>query len=281
MPKKALGKGLEALLPKGNQKEAQALIEIPLDHIDTNPHQPRKDFSAEQLEELAASISDSGVLQPIIVQQQDQRYIIVIGERRVRASRLAGKTTIPAIVKKYSPKNFLRLALIENIQREDLNPIEQAFAFKAYMEQFKVTQEELAAQLNKDRSVIANTVRLLNLPPVVQDQLRLGAISAGHARNLLSLKEPAEQIMLSERIMKESWSVRETEQFFKKARRKRAKKAPSKIKRGDPHLNAVREQMIRYLGTKVTVVPNNRGGQIIINYFDEQDFNRLVDLILK
>lgn len=282
MRKKALGKGLEALLPPTQNGEYNKLLELSLDKIDPNPQQPRRSFEEGQLSELAESIRANGVLQPIIVQPKRDRYIIIVGERRVRAARLAGQKKIPALIRKYDDNDLLKLALIENIQREDLTPIEQALAFKEFMRQFDITQEELAKQLGKDRSVIANTMRLLKLPSALQQKIQSGELPQGHARNLLAIRDTAEQIEIADRIIRESWSVRQTEQFVQK--QKRRKKTSKKVNRGhsdDVFQNALKEKLTRHLETKVVINVTPKGGQIVINYYDDDDLTRLVNRIIK
>jgi len=283
MQKKALGKGLEALIPKTHQAENNQLLDLPLLKIDPNPNQPRRTFPPEQLAELARSIEENGVLQPIVVQPQGDRYIIIFGERRVRAARLAGKETIPALIRKYQDHDLLRLALIENIQREDLTPIEQALAFDEYIQTMDVTQEELAEQMGKDRSVITNTLRLLKLPAAVQQVVQSGELSAGHARNLLAITDTSDQIETAQRIIREAWSVRQTEQFVQKYKSRKSKPSSktSTASRPNPFVASLRETIVRHLGTKVEINQDRKGGHIVITYYDEDDLTRLVNLILK
>lgn len=287
MAKKALGKGLEALLPKlknsENDESKQNVIEVPLDSLAPNPHQPRKHFDQTHLDELADSIKQNGVLQPIIAQKEGDSFVIIVGERRVRASRIAGLKTVPALIKDFSEKNALQIALIENIQRENLNPIEEAYAFEEYMKQLNVTQEIMAKQVSKDRSVIANTLRLLKLPGQVKEYVRQGRLSAGHARNLLALQNEDEQLRVAETIITEAWTVRDVEKFVKQNKKTRRKKInkPAADKILEPNLLAVREQMVRVFGTKVSIVPQKKGGQIVIEYYDDDDLNRLIEMLLK
>lgn len=207
--KGGLGKGLSALIPTGPERER--LLEIPIDEINPNPYQPRKSLGEESLEELANSIRQHGLLQPIIVRKVDDRYEIVAGERRYRAAKMAGLQKVPAIVKEVSDEESMEYALIENLQREDLNPIEAASALKLLMERFGLTQEEVADKIGKNRSTVANLLRLLKLPEEIQNMVSEGKISMGHARALLSLDNPEEQKKLALEIVNRSLSVREVE----------------------------------------------------------------------
>lgn len=267
-----------------SKEEADRITSLSLDRIDPNPSQPRHVFDQQQLEELAASIKASGLLQPIVVKQEGDRYIVVVGERRLRASRIAGLETIPALVRECSDEEMLQLALIENLQREDLDAIDQARAFHEYMVRFHFTQEELAALLGRDRSVIANTLRLLNLPQSVQNRIREGLLSPGHARGLLSLEEPELQESLAEQIIDEAWTVRKTEDVIRRRKPavKKGKKKPNrKVSVSDPHVAAARERLVRHLGTKVTLECQRRGGSIVISWHDDDDLDRLIDLITR
>lgn len=283
MTRKALGKGFEALLPQLTSKEeADRITSLSLDRIDPNPSQPRHVFDQQQLEELAASIKTSGVLQPIVVKQEGDRYIVVVGERRLRASRLAGLETIPALVRDVTDEEMLHWALIENLQREDLDAIDQAQAFHDYMSRYNLTQEELATTVGKDRSAIANTLRLLNLPLPVQNYIREGLLSPGHARGLLGLDDPEQQENLAEQIIQEAWTVRKTEDVVRQRKtpsKNKKKKPNSNLSVSDPHISAGRERLVRYLGTKVSFDCHRRGGSIVISWFDEDDLDRLIDLI--
>ncbi|MBN2382287.1 ParB/RepB/Spo0J family partition protein [bacterium] len=283
MQKKALGKGLDALIPKIRTESNDQLSDLSLTKIDPNPKQPRRIFQPEHLEELAQSIKENGVLQPIVVHPRGDRYIIVFGERRVRAARMAGLSTIPALIRKHDDRDLLKYALIENIQREDLDPIEQALAFDEFMQTLEVTQEELAEQLGKDRSVIANTLRLLKLPTTVQQAIQKGDLSAGHARNLLALKDSADQIEVAQRIIRENWTVRQTEHFVQKNKSKRKIKTnkATSIQKTEPFIPNLREKLVRYLGTKVMINQESKGGNIVISFFDEDDLTRLITLITK
>src|SRR5262245_2736543 len=206
-----LGRGLGALLPATTQEAARPVIEIAVDAIAANPQQPRKLFSDNELKELAASLERTGVLQPVVVRRMGQGYQLVIGERRWRAAKLAGLTKIPAVIREATDAQSLELALVENLLREDLNPMEEAEAYQRLLAEFGWTQEELAQRVGRDRSSVANSIRLLKLPAQIQEDLRAGRLTMGHARALLSLGSSSEQLKLREEILAHSWSVRTTE----------------------------------------------------------------------
>ncbi|MBA2661560.1 MAG: ParB/RepB/Spo0J family partition protein [Bradymonadaceae bacterium] len=211
----ALGKGLGALIPKSNaSSERREFIRLPLDRIDTAAKQPRAHFDARAIEELAASIRESGLIQPLVVREKNGRFELIAGERRLRACKVAGLTDVPVVIKDVSDVQAYTLALIENIQREDLNALEEANAFEKLLSDSGLTQSELARQVGKSRAAVANSVRLLQLPAAVQDLVIVGALSAGHARSLLGL-EAEQAAALAERVVAENWSVRETEQLVR------------------------------------------------------------------
>ncbi len=217
MPKKGgLGKGLEAIFGELDELEKDnKVVAISLELIDKNPFQPREDFDEKGVKELAESIKEKGIIQPIIVRENGDKYQIVVGERRFIAARMAGLKSIPAIVKDISDEESAEIALIENIQRKDLNPVEEALAYKRLIDNFGYTQEELAKKIGKDRATIANGLRLLNLPDDIKEKLKRGLISAGHARAILSLRDEADQKRLADEIIKRKLSVREAEKAAK------------------------------------------------------------------
>jgi len=279
MTRKALGRGLEALL--GETAAAEQITELDLDLIDPNPHQPRTRYDEGRLRELADSIRAHGLVQPIVVRRRGLRYEIIAGERRWRAAQLAGLLKVPAVVRDVPDEQVLELSLIENIQREDLNPIEEAHAYQRLIEQLGLTQEEIARRVGRDRTSIANSLRLLRLPGEVQALIEEGKISFGHAKALLGLSSAEAQKQLAQEIVARGLSVRETEAAVRRRNvalphRTRRERAPS-----DPHLRAAAERLSRYLGTKVRIIPGAIGGKIEIEYYSTADLERLYTLILR
>jgi ParB family chromosome partitioning protein len=269
--KRALGRGLGALLPPTETEEtAGRLRDLPIESLVPNPQQPRRTFDPGPLEELAGSIRQSGVLQPLVVRPRGSQYEILVGERRWRAAQLAGLARVPAIVREASDAEALELALVENLLREDLNPIEEAQAYGRLLAEFSWTQEELARRLGKDRSSIANALRLLRLPEPIQDDLRAGRLTMGHARALLGLDSPAAQLRLRERILAQDWSVRATEADVQ-ARRRRGPRP----RRRAPDVEALEEELRLALGTRVRVVGTLVRGRIELAYHSGEELERL------
>lgn len=275
MTKKALGKGLDVFLPEeiGLIKD-ERWAELDIDQLRPNPDQPRMKFSQESLEELAASIKESGVIQPVVVVPEEDHYRIIVGERRWRAAQLAGLRKIPALIRHLSREKQLEISLIENLQREDLNPIEIARVYQRMVEELGLTHEQIASRVGKDRTSVTNYLRLLSLPPQVQNYLMENKITMGHARALASLSEAELQVSLAEMIVKRELSVRETERLVKKwTQGAKAKK----VKKISPELLAIEEELVRSLGTKVKIEGNGKKGVIKIYYFSLEDLNRLVE----
>lgn len=255
----------------------ETVLQLPIDDVFADPDQPRKAFDRDALADLADSIRKHGVIMPIVVSRVGNRYMIIAGERRYRASRLAGRKTIPAVVKKYSEREIREVSLIENLQREDLNPIEAANAMKKLMDEYSLTQEELSARIGKSRSTVANTLRLLTLSPVVIDLVGSGKLSAGHARALVSLPRPAQE-KLARRIVAEGMSVRDVEKAVKRVLSpdsEKKKKKPS----FSVELKDMIDRMQRVFGTKVTAVGNDNKGRIYMDYFTRDDLDRIVELL--
>ena len=275
--RQALGRGLEALIPSGAPEEL-GIRQIPLDSIRSSGFQPRKTFDDEKLKELAASIRSHGVLAPVILRQTQDGYELVAGERRHRAARLAGITTIPAIIKEVSDSEMLALALIENIQREDLNPIEEAEVYRRLTEEFGLSQEEVARRVGRDRSSVANALRLLRLPTRIQQDLMAGVLTAGHARALLALEEASEQLRLREQIVKRGLTVRAAESLVRRLRRR---PVPGRLPRRhlSPNLSALEDRLRQRLATKVAIIPGGAGGRIEVHYFSDEDLTRVVEAI--
>lgn len=282
MNKKGLGKGLQALLPAtmDDSSETGKVVELPIANIRVNQKQPRTVFDDEKLNELALSIKEHGVVQPIIVRKTGNGiYEIVAGERRWRACRKIGVKNIPAIIKDLDEKETTEIALIENIQREDLNPIEEASAYKTLIDQFGLTQEELSNRVGKSRPFIANTLRLLALPKRLRDLVSYGKISAGHARALLSIQKEREQEVLAEKIIKHGLSVRQTEKTVQDmVQAKKGKRAPGPAE--DPILNEIEQRLKTRFSTKVQIKDRNKKGSIEIEYYGEEELQRLIELLL-
>ncbi len=279
--KHGLGRGLGALLAPAassgpsTEPQAEPIKEIPIDSITPNPQQPRKVFEIGALNELGASMRQSGVIQPVVVRPAGHGYELIVGERRWRAAKIAGLSKIPALVREASDAQALELALVENLLREDLNPMEEAEAYQRLLAQFTWTQEELAARVGRDRSSIANCLRLLKLPEAIQADLRAGRLTMGHARALLSLGSMAEQLRLREEILAHSWSVRTTEEDVQ---RKRGH-SPRRPVRRSAELAALEEGLREALLTRVRLVGNERRGRIEIAYSSREDLDRLGDLL--
>ena len=280
MNRRGLGRGLGALL-SATPAADDVLIEIPVNQIEANPAQPRKSFSPEALEELVTSIRASGVIQPVIVRHRGPGYQLIAGERRWRAARQAGLERIPAIVRDATDAESLELALVENLLREDLNPIDEAEAYEKLLGQFGWTQEELAGRIGRDRSSIANSLRLLRLPEEIQADLRGGRLTMGHARALLALTNPADQLRLRDDILAHAWSVRATEDSIRaleEAARPRGA-APRTGRRRSPELAALEAGLQRALMTRVRIVGSERKGKIEVVYATGEELDRLTELL--
>ena len=249
--------------------------ELPVDSIRPNPHQPRKSFEINGLNELSASMRQSGLLQPVVVRRQGEGYQLVVGERRWRAAKLAGLDRIPAVIREASDAESLELALVENLLREDLNPMEEAEAYQKLLADFNWTQEGLAERVGKDRSSIANCLRLLKLPEQIQADLRAGRLTMGHARALLSLDLLSDQLRLRDEILAHSWSVRATEEGVKNKRRQLQRRPL----RRNPELTALEDRLRETLATRVRLVGNERRGRIEVAYTSREDLDRLTELI--
>lgn len=282
MEKKALGRGLEALLPAGKTavgRSSQEIQLIPLSQILPNRFQPRRDFPEEGLEQLAESVKRNGVLQPILVRRMgDGEYELIAGERRFRAAKLAKLNTIPALVRNSTDDQSASFSLVENIQRKNLNPMEEARAYTRLMDEFGMTQETIADQVGKDRSSVANISRLTTLPKPVQDMVESELLSLGHAKVILGLKNPQDQIRLADRIVQEGLSVRKAEQNLA-AKPAGLQKKVKKSEVSPYHL--LEDQLRKRLGTKTIIKKGKRGGQIHINYFSDEDLNRIAEVILE
>ncbi|HEV8675772.1 MAG TPA: ParB/RepB/Spo0J family partition protein [Methylomirabilota bacterium] len=271
MMKRALGRGLGALLPPAAETDdANRLLELPVEVLQPNPHQPRRGFSPEALEELAQSIRASGVLQPIVARRRGEAYEILVGERRWRAAQQAGLARVPVLVRNATDAEALELALVENLLREDLNPLEEAEAYQRLIGEFGWTQEDVARRIGKDRSSIANALRLRRLPDVIQEDLRAGRLSMGHARALLGLATAAAQLRLREQILAQDWSVRATEAGVRQVRRVRPR-----VKRRTPEIEALEEELRLTLGTRVRVVGTLSRGRVEVPFSSPAELERV------
>ena len=287
--RRALGKGLDSLLPRVNppaaptapaQPEGGRPREIPIDQIDRNPFQTRQHMNEEQLEELAASIKANGVVQPILVRPlANGRFQLIAGERRWRASQRAGKETVPAILRQVSDEQAMEITIVENLQRADLNPMEQARAFERLSREFHMTQEQMAQRTGKDRATVANFLRLLKLPPSVQTRVETAEITFGHARALLALDDHERIEKASQRVAALSLSVRQTESYVQGILNpeKAQKKEPKEAAPLDPNVRDAQERLQRALGLRVTIEDKNGRGKVIIEYARLEDFDTLLD----
>ena len=279
--RKGLGKGLESLFTSYEPQDGDVVRSISVNLIDNNPGQPRKQFNEEKLNELAESISQHGIVQPLIVMRNGERYTIIAGERRFRAARIAGIDEVPAIVRDMDGKEVMEVALIENIQRENLNPIEEAAAIRFLMNEHDLTQEEVAKRLSKSRPAIANSVRLLQLPEGVQDFIREGKIQPGHARALGAITDPELLEKTAEKCAENGWSVRETEEQVKKAMTlAELHKRPRKRRTLTNDLAAARSKLRERLGTRVDIQGDEKKGKIIIEYYTDEGLQSIYETIM-
>lgn len=287
MEKKGLGKGLGALIPGAEKEEKSNSNELDVKRITFNPYQPRESMDTEKFEELVNSVRVHGVLQPIVVRSKgNDEYELVAGERRLRAAMAAGLAKIPAVVRELSNEQSLEVALIENIQREDINPIDAAVSYKRLADEFGLSQEDLAFGLGKSRSTIANTMRLLNLPSEVRDRLKAGKISEGHARAILSVGDTVNQIELCRNIIDNGLTVRDVERLAKELSSGSVKRInvenvsrETLPKKQDPNLLQIEARLREVLGTKVSVIKNKDRGRIEIEFYSDDDLERLLLLL--
>ena len=281
MEHRALGKGLSALIPeKGDSKKGDAVTYLKTETIKNNRLQPRTNYNSEKLSELIASIKEKGVLQPILVREKEGQYEVIAGERRLRAARALNMEEVPVIIKSVTDQEALVLALVENLQREELNAIEEAEAFKKLTEDFKYSHDEVAQSIGKDRSTISNTLRLLKLPTEIQKSIASGDLSVGHARALLSIENISEQKRLFSLATKKGLSVRELENFVKAETKAGARR--EKVKTSKPYeILALEEVLQKFLGTKVRIAAQKKRGRIEIEYYSLDDLKRILNLIKK
>ncbi|MBU1007046.1 MAG: ParB/RepB/Spo0J family partition protein [Candidatus Omnitrophica bacterium] len=291
MEKRVLGRGLGALIPDRamDRKEqinddassllkagkGHAVVNLALSKIRANKYQPREDFNTELLKDLAASIKEKGFIQPVIVRAQGEEYELIAGERRLRAAQMLKLEEVPAIIKNVSDVDALEMAIIENIQREDLNPIDQAKAYKRLIDEFNMTQEKVSETIGKDRATVANILRLLNLPQKIREYVSRGTISMGHAKAILGLSKESDQMRLCTKTIKNDLSVRDTERYAKKINSSTSKKP----KEQDHNLISVEEQLRDTLGTKVRIIKGKKGGRIEIEFYSDSDLERVIKLL--
>ena len=282
--RRGLGKGLEALIPTGTDRgdmqempAASGIVQVLVEAIDPNPHQPRALVDPEELTELAASIREHGLIQPVIATRSGGRYQLIAGERRWRAALQAGLQSIPVIVKEATPMERLELALVENIQREDLNPLEEAAAYRQLMDEFGLTQEQVAERVGKSRSGVANTVRLLSLPDAVKAALLQDRITEGHARALLSLPTAESQTATLETILKRQLNVRQVEELVRRMLGEKRETQPRPL---PEEIKEVQEHLCRRLDTKVSISHSAKGGRIVIHYYSDEELQSLLEQII-
>ena len=278
MKQQRLGRGLNALIGEESGAERNTVLEIDVNELDTNLQQPRKCFDEEKLAELAQSIKTYGIVQPIIVQRVGDRFIIIAGERRYRAARLAGLSEVPVVIKDYSEQEFMEVSLVENLQREDLNPIEEAQAMRMLMDEHQLTQDVLSGRLGKSRSAVANTLRLLSLPEEVRELVVSGELSSGHARCLVAMKNDQEKITLARRIVAQGLSVRAAEALAAAIADKKSEPRPKK--KAAPEIEQAQGALTTALGTRVEIVGDLRRGKIVLSYYNPDQLQSLYDFLM-
>jgi ParB family chromosome partitioning protein len=281
MKRQALGKGLSSLIPEHPLADREAgLLMLDIDRIQPGRHQPRADFS--DLEGLASSIKENGMVQPVIVRQEGGAYRLIAGERRWRAAQLAGLTRIPAVVRRIADDRLLEVALIENIQRKELNPIEEAQAYEILLSEMKLSQGDIARRVGRDRSSISNYLRILKLPSSIRDRIRDGTISMGHAKAIMALSDSGTQISVAEEIVRRLLSVRETEDRVAEIAKRPDKAAGRKTSaaRGDPNIGAAEDRLCRALATKVRIHKKGVRGRIEIQFYSDDELDRLFGFLV-
>ncbi|MCU0666299.1 MAG: ParB/RepB/Spo0J family partition protein [Candidatus Omnitrophica bacterium] len=278
MEKRALGKGLNALIPEKEEIIGSSADEIPIAKIRPNPFQPREDFDAQSLDELVQSIKEKGVIQPVLVRRHGEDYELIAGERRLRAAQSLNMAKIPAVIKDADDKESLELALIENIQRQSLNPIEEARAYKYLIDKFELTQEKVSEVLGRARASVANTLRLLNLPPEIQEKIKNGALSFAHGKALLEITDEQLQKKIAHEVIARNLSVRELENLLKSRRVRKTKARPCFAGKATL-IEVIEEQLQQALATKVRVVKGKKRGVITIEFYSEADLERIANKI--
>ena len=286
MTRKALGKGINALIPDFETGTAateaqEGLRELMIDEIVPNRNQPRKTFNDEALQELADSIRENGIIQPIVVQKKEDGYELICGERRWRSAQKAGLKRIPALVREASSAESLQIALIENIHRQDLNPIEEAQAYQRLVDDFDLTQEAIAQRVGKKRATVANYLRLLKLSRPIQEDLISGELTMGHARALLALETAQDMETVRREVAKKAMNVRQVESFIQKLKSRGHPRSPKKIAQKDIYIKDMESALQRHFGTKVEIEPATKGGKLSIHYYSNDDLSRIHDMMLQ
>lgn len=287
-PPRGLGRGLGALIPQLDEDEIAKALEVPVSSIRPNPYQPRKEFDSESLNELANSIREHGIIQPLLVRRDEQGYQLIAGERRWRASQIVGLKQVPVVVRDFTDQQMMEVALVENLQRENLNPMEEAEAYQRLMEAFDLTQEEVAKKVGKSRPAIANTLRLLQLPEDIQRLVSSNTLSMGHARSILALNDANLQRKICLEVIQKGLSVRETEEYVRslnqndvsRETKKKNEKKTNNTKR-DPHWGAVEERLVQHFGTKASIHNSGSGGKIEIQFYSGEELERILELIFQ
>jgi ParB family chromosome partitioning protein len=279
--KSALGKGLMALIPEVDEKKIEidnkGIVEVDINYIAPNENQPRKNFDEEKLSKLSESIKEKGIIQPILVSKNGDYYTIIAGERRWRAAKIAGLKKVPIIEKALSELEIMEISLIENLQREDLNPIEEAIAYRKLIDEFSLTQEEIARRIGKSRPAVANSLRLLNLDNRVMDYIEEGVISEGHGRILVSIDNKELQYEIAKKIIDEALNVRQTEKLIKKINEK--KPASNKKEKKEIYIREIEDKLKNIFDTKVNISKNRKKGKIEIEYYSDDDLQRILDIL--
>jgi ParB family chromosome partitioning protein len=282
MKKQALGKGLDALIPEGvveRPPSPTGVVNIRISEVKRSPFQPRSTFHQESLSDLARSIAQKGVIQPIVVRPKGEGYEVIAGERRLRAAEMAGRSVIPAMIVEASDADAVQIGLIENIQRDDLNPVDRAAALNRLIKEFSLTQQEVATRIGKDRASVANYVRILSLPEEIKELIRKDQLSFGHARAILALEKPPQQRAVAREVVAKGLSVRECERLVARKKSPRPSRETSTAPPTDSHTRAIEEQMQRALATKVRIVRGRKTGKIQIEFYSDSDLGRILDLL--
>jgi len=276
--KQVLGRGLDALFPDIGSMDTKArdYFQCDIDVIRPNPYQPRRKFSEDELTELSHSIKEQGILQPLLVRRNSDGYELIAGERRLRASKIAGLSQIPVVVKEITDTELLEASIVENIQREDLNPMEEAEAYQRLMDEFSMTQQQVAVRVSKSRSAVANFLRLCQLPLPIKESLMDNVLSMGHARALLGIENASQQTKVWQTVISKGFSVRQTEALVKKLKSKPREVVP---KPDEPYFNSLSEDLSRRFGTKVNIKKNGERGKVEIEFYSNEDLDRLLELL--